>query len=340
VSGIRDVAVVGLGVMGRPMARRLLAAGFRVRVWNRSRAAVEELAAAGAIPAASAAEAARGAQAALTVLPDSGDVERAVLGPAGIAEGLAAGSAGSEAGSPAASRAGSDAASRPVVVDLSTISPAVTERIAAALAARGVEMLDAPVTGGERGAIEGSLTIMAGGPPDALERCRPVLEALGRRIVHTGAAGSGQRTKLVNQAITAQVHVAMAEGLALARRFGLDAERTLEVVSSGTAGSWVLTHLAPRVLAGDVAPGFTIRLMRKDLRLADEAARELGLDVPGARLALDAFSRADEEGLGALGTQAVAKLYDGDGFAGDAPGENARGSENPDSLSVRRTRTP
>jgi 3-hydroxyisobutyrate dehydrogenase len=292
------VAVVGLGVMGRPMARHLLDAGFAVRVWNRSRAAVEELAAAGAIAADSAADAARGAQAALTVLPDSGDVERAVLGPAGIADGLAAGGAAS------------DGASRPVVVDLSTISPAVTERIAAALDARGVEMLDAPVTGGERGAVEGSLTIMVGGRADVLERCRPLLDVLGRRIVHTGAVGSGQRTKLVNQAIVAQGHVAMAEGLALARRSGLDPARTLEVVSTGTAASWVLTHLAPRVLAGDFDPGFTIRLMRKDLRLAHEAARELGLDLPGARLALEAFGRADEEGLGALGTQAVAKLYD------------------------------
>jgi 3-hydroxyisobutyrate dehydrogenase-like beta-hydroxyacid dehydrogenase len=225
-------------------------------------------------------------------------VERAVLGPAGIADGLAAGGAAS------------DGASRPVVVDLSTISPAVTERIAAALDARGVEMLDAPVTGGERGAVEGSLTIMVGGRADVLERCRPLLDVLGRRIVHTGAVGSGQRTKLVNQAIVAQGHVAMAEGLALARRSGLDPARTLEVVSTGTAASWVLTHLAPRVLAGDFDPGFTIRLMRKDLRLAHEAARELGLDLPGARLALEAFGRADEEGLGALGTQAVAKLYD------------------------------
>jgi 3-hydroxyisobutyrate dehydrogenase len=280
------------------MARHLLDAGFAVRVWNRSRAAVEELAAAGAIAADSAADAARGAQAALTVLPDSGDVERAVLGPAGIADGLAAGGAAS------------DGASRPVVVDLSTISPAVTERIAAALDARGVEMLDAPVTGGERGAVEGSLTIMVGGRADVLERCRPLLDVLGRRIVHTGAVGSGQRTKLLNQAIVAQGHVAMAEGLALARRSGLDPARTLEVVSTGTAASWVLTHLAPRVLAGDFDPGFTIRLMRKDLRLAHEAARELGLDLPGARLALEAFGRADEEGLGALGTQAVAKLYD------------------------------
>jgi 3-hydroxyisobutyrate dehydrogenase len=298
VNGIRDVAVVGLGVMGRPMVRRLLAAGFRVRVWSRSPAAVEQLAAAGAVPAGSAAEAARGAPAALTVLPDTGDVERAVLGPGGVAEGLRAGAA----------RGGS--APPPVVVDLSTISPAATERIAAALGERGIEMLDAPVTGGERGAVEGSLTIMVGGRADVLERCRRVLAALGRRIVHAGPAGSGQRTKLVNQVIVAQHLVAMAEGLALARASGLDLGRTLEVVSTGAAGSWALTHLGPRVLAGDLAPGFSIRLQRKDLRLADEAVRELGLDLPGARLALDAFSRADEEGLGALGTQALVKLYD------------------------------
>lgn len=296
MSGIRDVAVVGLGVMGRPMARRLLAAGVRVRVWNRSPAPVGQLAAAGAVPAGSAAEAARGAQAVLTVLPDTGDVERAVLGPGGVAEGLRAGAAGGEP--------------PPVVVDLSTISPAATERIAAALEERGIEMLDAPVTGGERGAVEGSLTIMVGGRADVLERCRPLLEALGRRIVHAGPAGSGQRTKLVNQVIVAQHLVAMAEGLALARASGLDLGRTLDVVSTGAAGSWVLTHLAPRALAGDLAPGFSIRLQRKDLRLADEAVRELGLDLPGARLALDAFSRADEEGLGALGTQALVELDD------------------------------
>ena len=289
---IRDVAVVGLGVMGRPMARRLLAAGFRLRVWNRSPDAVEELAAAGAVPARSAADAARGSQAALTVLPDTEDVERVLLGPDGIAEGLEPGA---------------------VAVDLSTIAPAATERLAARLAGRGIEMLDAPVTGGERGAIEGSLTIMVGGRPEVLERCRPLLEALGPRIVHAGPNGSGQRTKLVNQVIVAQHLVAMAEGLALARASGLDLARTLEVVSSGAAGSWVLTHLGPRVLAGDFAPGFSIRLQRKDLRLADEALRELGLDLPGARLALDAFRRADEQGLGALGTQGLAKLYDAAG---------------------------
>lgn len=280
---------VGLGIMGLPMAGNLLAAGFPLTVHNRSPGPAKVLAARGAATAASPAEAARASDVLITMVPDTPDVEAALFGPGGAAEGMAAGS---------------------VVIDMSTIAPAATRDFAARLAARGVAMLDAPVSGGDRGAAAGTLAIMVGGDREFFERCLPVFHALGERIVHMGPHGSGQLTKLVNQVVGALHLVAMAEGLAFARAAGLDPARVLEVVSGGAAGSWMLSHLGPRALEGDFAPGFTIRLQRKDLELAREAMRGLGVDFPGAELALERFRRAAEVGLGELGTQAIVRLYE------------------------------
>ncbi len=285
---IERVGVVGLGIMGRPMAANLLKAGFRVTVFNRSPGPVAELVAKGAEAGGSAAEVASRAQVVITMLPDTPDVESVLFGPNGVAHGVPEGG---------------------VVIDMSTISPAATEGFAAELEERGAEMLDAPVSGGDKGAIAGMLAIMVGGKAEVFARCRPVLEALGKNIVHMGPHGAGQRTKLVNQVVGALHLVAMSEGLAFARVMGLDVARVLDVVSSGAAGSWMLTHLGPRVLAGDFAPGFMIRLQRKDLRLAVEAMEDVEAAFPAARLALDLFTRADERGLGNLGTQALIRLY-------------------------------
>ena len=295
---IRRLGFIGLGIMGRPMASNLLRAGFPLAVYSRSPGPAEELTARGAAVATSPADVARGSDVVITMLPDTPDVEAVLFGDGGVAEGIAAGS---------------------IVADMSTISPSATGSFAARLAELGAEMLDAPVSGGDRGAIAGTLVIMVGGKPEAFERCRPVFAALGSNVVHMGPIGSGQRTKLVNQVIGGLHLVALAEGLAFARAMGLDAERVLEVVASGAAGSWMLTHLGPKAIRGDFAPGFAIRLQRKDLRLALEAMRDLqaapaahdarGAAFQGAALAHELFARADEAGLGELGTQALIELY-------------------------------
>ncbi|MFN2431334.1 MAG: NAD(P)-dependent oxidoreductase [Gemmatimonadota bacterium] len=287
-TGLR-VGFVGLGVMGRRMAANLLSAGFPVTVHNRSRGPADELRARGASVAASPADAARASDVVVTMVTDTAAVEAVLFGRGGVVEGLEAGG---------------------VVIDTSTISPAATERFATRLAERGIEMLDAPVSGGDRGAAAGTLAIMVGGRAEVTARCRPVLEALGSHVVHLGPHGSGQRTKLVNQVLGGLHLLALAEGLALARALGLDPWAVLDVVSRGAAGSWMLTHLGPRALAGDFQPGFTIRLQRKDLRLAAEAAADLPLELPGAGLALALFERAEANGLGGLGTQALLRLYE------------------------------
>jgi len=280
------VGFVGLGIMGSSMARNLLRKGFAVTVWNRTRSRMEPLLAAGAQGASSPKEAAQGADVVITMVTDSAAVEQVILGPNGVAAGARPGA---------------------VVIDMSTISPAVTRRIAEQLAARGVEMLDAPVTGGDVGAREGTLSIMVGGKAAVVERCRPVLAAMGRSIVHVGDHGMGQLCKLCNQIILALHLLAMAEGLAFAAKAGVDLEKMLKVVQAGAAGSWVLDHLAPRVLRGDFSPGFMVRLKQKDLRLALEAAGSMALPLPGTSLVHQLYSSVEAYGGSEDGTQALVK---------------------------------
>jgi 3-hydroxyisobutyrate dehydrogenase len=170
-------------------------------------------------------------------------------------------------------------------------------------------LLDAPVTGGEKGAVEGTLTIMVGGSREAFTKCIPVFQALGKTIAYAGETGSGQKTKLVNQILCAQHIVAMVEGLSFARLAGLDPEATLNVVSSGAAGSWMLTNLAPRIIEGDFAPGFTIKLQQKDLRLVREAMQEMGKRFAGTELAYSLFTDAVAKGFGQQGTQGLINLF-------------------------------
>ena len=286
--GIHRVGFIGLGIMGRPMASNLLEAGFELTVHNRSPGPVADMVSQGAIAGGSPADVARQSEVVITMLPDTADVAAVLFGPEGVAEGIAAGG---------------------VVIDMSTISPAATEQFARRLADRGAEMLDAPVSGGDKGAIAGTLAIMVGGKPEVFARCRPVLKALGENVVHMGPHGSGQRTKLVNQVIGGLTLVALAEGLAFAREMGLDPERVLQIISRGAAGSWILENLGPKAIAGDFAPGFMIRLQRKDLDLAREAMGELAVEFPGTALAADLFARAEASGLGSQGTQGLVNLY-------------------------------
>ena len=270
--------------MGAPMARRLLRAGHRVTVFNRSAPRAQALADDGATVAGNPADAVRGAEVVVTMVPDTPDVEQVV---AQMSPAIDAGR---------------------LVIDMSTIAPAGARRVAQQLAAQGVEFLDAPVSGGETGAIEGTLTIMVGGSPQAFERARPVFDQLGKRVTHMGPSGSGQMTKLVNQIAVAVNLEATVEALLLAVRGGLDPALALEAIGAGAAASWQLNNLGPKIIAGDYRPGFLIKLLRKDLRLIIEAARETKTPLPGLSLVSTLFDAAAAGGHELDGTQALATV--------------------------------
>lgn len=281
---IERVGFVGLGIMGAPMAANLLKAGFSLTVWNRTPSRMEPLLALGASAADSPAAVAAASEVTLSCVTNSPDVEAIALGPRGIAEGAAPGS---------------------VYIDCSTIAPETARRVAAELSQRGIAMLDAPVSGGDVGAKAGTLAIMAGGEADAFARCLPVLEAIGKTIVHVGPAGSGQVVKLCNQVAGGLNLLAMAEAISLARGAGVDPAKMLEVVSAGAAGSWMLANLAPRAVRGDYAPGFMVDLMQKDLHLVlDEAARG-HTPLPGTALVSQLFQVIQAQGRGSDGTQSI-----------------------------------
>jgi 3-hydroxyisobutyrate dehydrogenase len=281
-----EIAWIGTGIMGAPMALRLLQAGHRLRVHNRSAEKARALADAGATVAADAAEAARGAEAVFIMVSDTPDVE-------GVAARL----------EPVLVRG-------QLVIDMSTIAPEAERRIAARLAVLGVDYLDAPVSGGETGAIEGTLAIMVGGGAAAFNRARPLFEVLGKRITHMGPVGAGQTTKLANQIAVAVTLEAAAEALLFARQGGLDPAKVIEAIGAGAAGSWQLNNLGPKIVAGDYRPGFFVQLMRKDLRLVAEAAHEQHLALPGLALMTSMFNAASALGHDRDGTQAVADALD------------------------------
>jgi 2-hydroxy-3-oxopropionate reductase len=278
------IGFIGLGIMGRPMAKNLLKAGFAVTAFNRSEPPRRELAAAGARIAASPAEAARDAEVVITMVTDSPDVEAVCLGEEGVIAGAAPGT---------------------IVVDMSTISPEVTRRVGAKLAVRGIRMLDAPVSGGDTGAIAGTLSIMVGGDAEDLARVRPVFEAMGKRIVHCGPLGAGQTVKLCNQIAVTLTNLAVCEALVFAQKNGVDPAKVIEALSAGAAGSWQLSNLGPRMLRRDFAPGFKVRLQRKDLRLALENAQAHAAALPGLALVSQLFGAVEAAGLGEEGTQAL-----------------------------------
>ena len=283
------VGVIGLGIMGAPMARNLLRAGHEVVVHGRTPARVEPLVAAGARSAGSPAAVAAAVDAVVTSLPDGPDVELVVAGPEGVLAGAARGL---------------------LVVDTSTIAPVTARALAARAEVAGVDFLDAPVSGGEKGAIDGTLSIMVGGTSEAFARARPVFDALGRTVTHMGGPGQGQMTKLVNQVIGATTLAAVAEGLTLAAHAGLDADAVMAAVGSGAATSWALTNLGPRMQRGDWAPGFMVRLQQKDLRLALAAAAGLGVPLPTTAVVHQLLGAVEARGGGSLGTQALARALE------------------------------
>ncbi len=284
------VAYIGIGIMGRGMALNLLRKGFPVTVFNRTRAKAEALAADGASVAGSAAEAAAEADVVITNVPDSPDVERVLCGPQGVLESLRAGS---------------------IVMDHSTISPAVTRRLAGLVEARGGAFLDAPVTGGEKGAAEGTLTIMVGGPAAAYERVKPILEAEGRNLVHVSAEnGAGQVLKLINNTMLATYLGAYAEALAMARKAGIEPEILVQVLGAGLGKSGLGDVKWRKLVAGDYSPSFFLRLHDKDLGLAMEAARNLGCVTPVGAAIAQLFRAGVQMGLGDLDNAGVARVVD------------------------------
>ncbi len=283
------VGYIGLGTMGKPMARNILKAGFPLVVHNRSRGPVEELVAEGARAASSPAEVAAQVDVVITNLPTSKDVEQVALGPGGILEGAREGL---------------------IFVDHSTIHPETARRIAQVLGEKGVLCLDAPVSGGDVGAQQGTLTIMVGGPVEALEKVRPVLEAEGKTITHIGDHGAGQVAKAANQIMVAAQMVAMAELLLLAQKAGVDPRRVVAAIRGGAAGCWTLDHKPPRLFRGDRRPGFKARLMLKDLDIVLDTARAYGMPLFATAVHTQLYRAMCEQGLEDLDNSGVIAVYE------------------------------
>jgi 2-hydroxy-3-oxopropionate reductase len=283
------VGFIGVGVMGREMVLNLLEAGHCVSVFDVRPEAAEGLRSGGAEVASSVADATRAADVVITMLPDTTHVQQVVLGPEGI---LA---------NPPAGR---------VHIEMSTISPQATREMSAALAKIGVAMLDAPVSGGPQGAKNATLSIMVGGDGAALEQVRPVLAAMGTTIVHMGDSGAGQVTKLCNQLVVGINLQGVCEAIALGRAAGVDLGKLRDALMGGSASSWMMQNLAPKILDKDANAGFRIDLMLKDLRLTGELAFALGTPLPGNALVTNLFLEARAHGEGHHGNQALYRVYD------------------------------
>ena len=287
------VGFIGLGVMGRPMAKHILAKGYGVAAYNRSRPAVDELVTAGAVAGTSPADVARRATVIVTMVPDTPDVELVLLGPDGVLEGLQAGA---------------------VVIDMSSISPVATRRFAAAVAQKGGTMLDAPVSGGEIGAINGTLSIMVGGDAAVLARVRPILECMGNpeRIVHVGAEpGAGQVCKICNQIAIGGALAGVSEAFAVARKAGVDPAKVREALLGGFAASRVLEVHGERMIKRNYVPGFRARLYQKDLRLASEAAGASGVAIPSTAVVTQLLNALIASGGADLDYSALATVVFG-----------------------------
>ena len=281
------VGLIGLGIMGKPMAKNLLKAGYDLTVSDLNKAAVDEVVAAGAKSATNA-EIGETCDVVLTMVPNSPQVKAVMLGEDGVAAHMKPGS---------------------VFIDMSSINPVASKEIAAELAKKGIEMLDAPVSGGEPKAIDGTLAIMVGGDKDIFEQAMPVFEAMGTNIIYEGAAGCGQHTKMANQIALTGCIAGVCEAITYARKTGLDIQTMLDSISAGAAGSWQMSNMAPRMLKGDFNPGFFIKHYIKDMNIATEEGREAGADLSISEAVLAIYKDLEAKGLGDLGTQALLKHY-------------------------------
>jgi 2-hydroxy-3-oxopropionate reductase len=283
------IGFVGVGIMGKPMARNLMKAGYSLTIYDLNPAPVKELAAEGATAVSSSKEAAERSDTVITMLPDSPDVEQAVLGPAGVAEGVRGGM---------------------LFVDMSSIAPATTRRVHDLLKQKGVESLDAPVSGGEVGAVEGTLSIMVGGKEEAFQRALPLFQVMGKNIVHIGGPSAGQVTKACNQIVVALTIQAVAEALTLAKKAGVDPVKVREALLGGFCQSRILDLHGQRILDGNFKPGFKIKLHRKDLAVALQTGRELAIPLFLTSQAAELMNALIARGHGDLDHSALALLVE------------------------------
>lgn len=282
------IAFIGTGVMGRSMATHLLNAGYPVNVFNRTKAKTDDLVAAGATWYDSPGAAAADADLIITVVGFPKDVEEVYLGGGGIVENAKSGS---------------------LVIDMTTSSPDLAKKIATIAAEKGIGALDAPVSGGDLGAKEARLSIMVGGEESDFERALPTFEIMGKNIQLQGKSGAGQYTKMCNQIAIASGMLGITEAMAYAKKSGLDPFHVLKSIETGAAGSWSLSNLSPRALKGDFAPGFYVKHFIKDMRIAIESADDMGLELPGLKLAKTLYAKLAAQGGEDDGTQALLKLY-------------------------------
>jgi len=289
MTNIKNIGFVGLGIMGKPMAKNLIKSGFVVKVYDRVRAPMDELEQADAVLASSSRECAEGQDAVITMLPDSSDSEAAILGSDGILEGMSQGT---------------------IIIDMSSIAPGVSQKIADACNNKGVDFLDAPVSGGEPGAIAGTLAIMVGGQADVFERASSIFDAVGASTVLCGDYGAGNTTKLANQIIVAANIEAVSEALVLVRKAGLDPNVVLQAISGGLAGSKVLDAKGPMMIEGNFEPGFRLRLHRKDLANALRTASELSVQLPVTVLVQQLIEALVDQGQGDKDHSAIANAIE------------------------------
>ncbi len=285
---MKHIGFIGTGIMGCGMISNLLAAGFSVTVYNRTKEKAQPVLEKGAVWADSIAQCVRGKDAVITIVGFPADVEEVYFGKEGILASAAPGT---------------------YLIDMTTTSPQLSQKIYAAASQKGLHAIDAPVTGGDTGARSGTLSILVGGDEADFQAALPIFQAMGKTIVYEGEAGSGQHTKLVNQIMIAGAVSGVCEALSYAKKTGLDLSKVLEAVQHGAAGSAQLTTLAPRILAGDMAPGFYIKHFIKDMKLAEEESRDRQLSLPVLHQVLVLYEELQKEGKDQLGTQGLIEYY-------------------------------
>lgn len=286
---MKTIGFIGVGVMGKPMVRNLMKRGYPVSIYSRTKAKVLDVIEEGAMWCDNVAACAAEKDVIITMVGFPKDVEEVYFGEDGILANAKPGA---------------------VAIDMTTTSPKLSERIYTEAKKRGIAALDAPVSGGDSGAIAGTLSIMVGGDREAFDRCQDIFEALGSSITYEGGAGKGQHTKMANQIALSGIVSSVAEAIAYARRTGLDVDTMLASISKGAAGSWQMDHNAPKMVSGDMAPGFYIRHFIKDMSIAAEEAEGVGLTLPVLDQVLAMYRELEGCGEGSLGTQAIIHYFD------------------------------
>lgn len=287
--GQNIIGFIGLGVMGKSMAGHILDAGYELHVYTRTKTSAASLVEKGAIWEESVAQLSAKCDAVISIVGFPLDVEQVYLGEGGVVQNARTGC---------------------VIIDMTTSSPVLAQKIYDEAAQRDVHALDAPVSGGDIGAKNAALSIMVGGDRPAFDKVLPLFEIMGKNVVYQGKAGSGQHTKMVNQIAIASGMVAVCEAIAYAGKSGLDPETVLKSIEAGAAGSWTLSNLAPRMIKGDFEPGFYIKHFIKDMTIASEVSKEMGLNTPGLEMTLGLYRKMADQGFAEKGTQALFKLFD------------------------------